>query len=63
MNAGVKIIGSIVLSFIIYSVPILTTCSFAYDWDGIIQFLLTFASFMEMLFLMAFIYDEAEEGE
>ena len=63
MNAGVKIIGSIVLSFIIYSVPILTTCSFAYEWDGTTQFLLTFASFIEMLNLVSFIYDKAEEGE
>ena len=63
MSAGVKIIGSIFLSYIIYSVPILTTCSFVYDWNGTILFLFTFASFMELLHLVAFIYDKVEEGE
>lgn len=63
MSAVIKMIGSIVLSFVVYSVPILTTCSFVYDWNGIIQFLLTFASFMEMLLLVALIYNEVDEGK
>lgn len=63
MSSAIKIIGSIVLSLFLYSIPILTTCSLIYDWYGSVQFVLSIASVIEMICLMAFVYDKAEEDD
>ena len=32
--------GCVLLSFIMLTVPVLCVCSFVYDWDGVVKFIL-----------------------
>ena len=59
----VKIIGSIVVSILLYAVPILTTCAFTLGWNKFVAYLLTIVSLTEFVCLVAFIIFRAEEGE
>lgn len=63
MSKIVKIIGSIVVSILLYAVPILTTCAFTLGWDKRGAYLLTIASLAEFFCLIALIFYKAEEGE
>ena len=51
MNKIIKIVGSIVVSVIMYAIPILTACSFAYAWDGFVRLILTLASLTQLVCL------------
>lgn len=63
MSSAIKITGSIVLSLLLYSIPVLNTCAFIYNWYGSIQFLLAATSFAETFFLASLIYWIAEYDE
>ena len=56
-------IGVFVLSAILYAIPILTTCSFIYDWDGFFQLALIVASLIEFCGLIVLIADKVNKGE
>ena len=56
-------IGVFVITVILYAIPILTACSFIYEWDGFIQLVLIVASMIEFLGLSALIVDKVSKGE
>ena len=63
MSKIVLILGAIVFSLLMYSVPIILTLSFVYDWDSYYQFLLVIAAGVQFLVLIAAVLHKAEEGE
>ena len=63
MNTLLGIIGGIVFSIVMYSVPILTTCSIALNWDGTISFGLIALSLIQLYVLTVLVINKAEEGE
>lgn len=58
MKTIVIILGSAVLTSILYIIPILTACSFIYKWDDFFQLVLIIASIIEFCGIGAFIQDE-----
>lgn len=61
MNELTRILGSIILGLLLYSIPILVTCSLALNWDGKISFALIILALCQVFFLCAFIYNETEK--
>lgn len=53
-------IGVFVITAILYAIPILTACSFIYEWDGFFQFVLVVASMIEFCGLSTLIVDKAD---
>ena len=56
MGKVVKIIGSIVCSLLMYSVPIVTTIAFVEHWDALIRLVLIFASATQLACLMVLVH-------
>ena len=56
-------IGVFILAAILYAIPILTACSFIYQWDGFFQVVLIIASMIEFCGLSVLIGDEVSRGE
>lgn len=63
MSKIVSIIGGIVVSVLLYAVPILTTCAFTLGWDDFIAYLLLIVALTELTCLTLLICAKAEEGE
>ena len=63
MSAIIETIGGIVVSVLLYAVPILTTCAFTLGWGNYIAYLLTIVALAEFFCLVAFILFKAEVGE
>ena len=61
MDKLVKGIGSLAIALLMYSAPVLTTCSLVYEWHGLIQVLLACVSIVQFILLVGIIYDNAEE--
>lgn len=61
MNILIRIIGSAVLSLVLYVIPILLACSFCLEWDGYICFVLIVVSFTEIYYLATFIFSNSKE--
>ena len=51
----VIIIGSIVFSIILLSLPILTTVAFMYNWSALVKFFLVGGSSIELIILIMMI--------
>ena len=51
-------LGIFVLISILYAIPILTACSFIYEWDGFFQLVLIIASMIEFCGLGVLIVDK-----
>ena len=49
MNNLFKIIGAVVFSIIMYAIPILETCSFAFHWGAEVQAPLTFLCVIQLM--------------
>jgi hypothetical protein len=63
MKNMVNIIGIFVTTAILYAIPILTTCSFIYEWDGFFQVVLIIASIIEFCGLCTLITDNVTREE
>ena len=63
MSKIASIIGGIVVSVLLYAVPILTTCAFTLGWDDFIARLLLVVALVEFTCLTLLICDKAEGGE
>ena len=63
MKNIVNVIGTFVVTAILYAIPILTACSFIYKWHSVYQFALTVASITEFFGLCILITDEVSRGE
>lgn len=53
-------IGVFVITAILYAIPILTACSFIYEWDGFFQLVLVVASMIEFCGLGSLIVDKSD---
>ena len=56
-------IGVFVVTTILYAIPILTACSFIYEWDGFFQVMLIVASMIEFCGLSVLIADKVSREE
>ena len=56
METVTKVIGTVVLTSLIFAVPIFTTLSFVLNWHVAFKDFLTFLSILEWLFLATEIY-------
>jgi hypothetical protein len=63
MKIIVNIIGVFVLTAILYAIPILTACSFIYEWNGRFQLVLIVVSIIEFGGLATLITDDISRGE
>ena len=63
MKQLIKIIGVIVFASAMYMIPILLTCSLAFEWDGFWQMILWIASGGQLLVLCCAIYERSEMDE
>lgn len=61
MNILIRIIGSVILSLVLYAIPILLACSFCLEWDGSISFILIIVSLIELCYFVGFIFSTSEE--
>lgn len=56
-------IGVFVVTVILYAIPILTACSFIYEWNGFFQTMLIIVSIIELCGLSVLITDEVNKEE
>lgn len=65
MKLTIYMIGLLIVTAILYAIPILTACSIIYEWDGFLRILLIMASIIEFCGLYILIDDKIsrEEGE
>ena len=56
-------IGVFVVTIILYTIPILTACSFIYKWDGFFQAMLVIVSIIEFCALSVLIADKVNGRE
>lgn len=60
MTSIVYELGVFVLTSILYAIPILTACSFIYEWDGFFQLVLIIVSMIEFCGLSSLIVDKTD---
>lgn len=51
MNEFFRIIGAIIFSIVMYAIPILTTCSFAFHWGAEVQAPLTLLCVLQLMYI------------
>lgn len=56
-------IGVLVLTSILYVIPILTACSFIYDWPSFFQFVMAICLIIEFCMLAYFVDAKVDRGE
>lgn len=61
MSNPVRIVGSIIISLILVSIPGLFVASVAFEWDGFIKILFCCAMVVEYVVTMCLIYEWSEE--
>ena len=55
-------LGVCVVVAILYAIPILTACSFIYEWDGLLKLVMMLISTMELCVLAYFVQIKQIEG-
>ena len=63
MSELIRMIGAIVYSFAMYSIPILLTLSIVYNWDGFFKLVLVAAAFSQVTALSVVTYDKSWEDK
>lgn len=63
MGKIVRVLGAIVWSLLMYSVPIIVTLSFAYDWSESLQFTCGVVAIGQFGVLVLTVLVKAEEDE
>ena len=63
MSKIVRVLGAIVFSLLMYSVPIIFTLSLVYDWDGFFQWVCCIAAMGQFSVVIAAVLYKTEEGE
>jgi hypothetical protein len=51
MNDLFRIIGAVIFSIIMYAIPILETCGFAFHWSAEVQAPLTFLCVLQLIYI------------
>lgn len=55
MKTLAEIIGAIIISIVIFAIPIVTTLSWACSWDDFIKYILTIICTSELVLLFVYI--------
>lgn len=63
MNIFVKMSGIVCVCVFMYSIPILTTCAFIFEWHALVRLLLLVSCTVQMFFLMSKVWDDVEDGK
>ena len=63
MKKVINILGTLILTVMIISVPILCTCSYLLNWDGFIKWLSTVLTLAEMIVIGGILYAEVEKED
>ena len=63
MSKIVRVLGATVFSLLMYSVPIILTLSFVYDWGGFYRCVCCVAAVGQFSVLVAAVLNKAGEGE
>lgn len=61
MSKLVTIVGSIVVTVVMYSVPILLACSICLHWNAMYKLLLSFCAVLQMILICFAIMDKVED--
>lgn len=61
MKKCIQIIGCIGLTILIFSIPILTACSFALDWNGSLKFVFSLLSITEFILITFTVYEKVDD--
>lgn len=61
MNEILVLIGSLVMTLVIMSMPVLLACSFIYHWHSFIRFITTLLTIGFFTMLWEFIFKEADK--
>lgn len=52
--------GCVLLAFIILTVPVLCVCSFAFNWDGVVKFVLFLMTALDLVSLAIYLISNNE---
>lgn len=63
MSKIVRVLGSLVVSLLVYSIPVLNVVSYFQNWDGGLRVVLTIVSALQIAAIFWFVYSKTEEGE
>ena len=63
MSKIVRVLGATAFSLLMYSVPIIFTLSFVYDWDVFYRWVCCVAAVVQFTVLVAAVLYKVEEGE
>ena len=63
MKKVINILGTLILTVMIISVPSLCTCSYLLNWDGFIKWLSTVLTLAEMIVIGGILYAEVEKED
>ena len=63
MKDIIYLIGLIIITAILYAIPIITVCSFFYEWDGFLRILLILTCTIEFCGLYYLIDDKIYREE
>lgn len=63
MDKITRIIGSIIMTILLYVIPIFATLSFIFEWAEGIEALFTVMSLIELICLFILIYSKAKGSE
>jgi len=58
MKSFVQFVGAVVVTLLMYAIPILLTLSFACDWDDALQFVVVVLAIGQLAVLFMFIFAE-----
>lgn len=57
----IKIIGSVVFTVVLYALPILLTCSFAFSWIPFIKLVLLITNLLVFTVICAAVFDKVDD--
>ena len=60
MKKNVKVLGSIVIAAFMYCVPVIFTCSFAYNWNGFYKLILLICAAGQFVMLVDCVLRESD---
>jgi len=63
MNKLIKVIGSMVFAFIMYSIPVLATCSTLLKWNALYQLIFWISGASEFSALCFLVFNKVEVDE
>lgn len=63
MKKVINILGTLILTVMIVSVPILCTCSYLLNWNGFIKYISAMLTVLETIVIGGILYAEVEKED